>query len=99
MISDIYIENKSNKIRVLLCRFFARMNSDELKYLIYYLRYIHYEKSIDFTAAERLLIARLILRGVDDNGGDFIICRNTLRDSISSKTSPLEVFSEGFRPH
>lgn len=98
-ISDIYIEHKNSKIRILLCSIFSRMNPDELKHSIYYLRYKHYEKSIDFTADERLSIAKLILCKVDDNDGDFITCRNTLRDSISSKTSPLEVFSKGFHPH
>lgn len=56
------------------------------------------KKSIDFTD-ERLSIAILILCKVDDNDGEFITCRNTLRDSISSITSPLEVFSKGFHPH
>lgn len=39
-ISDIYIEHKNSKIRILLCSIFPRMNPDELKHSIYYLRYI-----------------------------------------------------------
>jgi len=98
-ISEIYIENKSSKMLLLLSKVFSRMNSEELKYSIYYLRYRHHEKHILFYSNERSLIAKLILKQVDEVGGDFVMYRNTLRDSFTDITAPFEVYSEDFRPH
>ena len=98
-ISDIYTENKNSKTRKILCNVFSRMNPEELKYLIYYLRYRHHEKHVLFYSNERSSIAKLILEQVDEAGGDFVMYRNTLRDSFTDITAPFEVYSKDFRPY
>lgn len=98
-ISDIYTENKNSKTRILFSNIFSRMNPEELKYLIYYLRYRHHEKRIHFYGNERSSIAKLILERVDEAGGDFVMYCNTLRDSFTDITAPFEVYSKDFRPY
>lgn len=97
-ISDIYVAHKNSKICMLLCKIIARMNAYDVKHILFYLRYIHYEKGIDFTINERRCVAYLLAEILSSNNKNIGYYRESVLTPFKLSFDEFKKFIEDFRP-
>ncbi|EBB1562567.1 hypothetical protein DRK59_24235 [Salmonella enterica subsp. diarizonae] len=97
-VSDIYIGHKNSKTRILLCKLLARMNPDDVKHTLLYLRYIHYDKGIDCTINERRCVAYLLAEILSSNNKNLGDYRESVIKPFTLSFEEFQKVIEDFRP-